>query len=88
MELHDIRFCSTLLLVFFCVTVTFKIVSVLSKSRQDETVFLVLFVQCAVLEEREKAFPMTDENSRNAINVDHCRQNSKSGMGNASILFV
>lgn len=45
-------------------------------------------MQFAVLEEREKAFPMTDDNSWNAINVDHSRQNSKSGMGNASILFV
>lgn len=64
MELHDIRFYSALLLVsFFCFTVTFKIVSVLSKSRQVETVFLVLFMQFAVLEERDKAFPMTDENS-------------------------
>lgn len=50
-------------LVFFCFTVTFKTVNVLSKSRQVEAVFLVLFMQFAVLEEREKAFPMTDDNS-------------------------
>lgn len=41
--------------------VAFKIVSVLSKSRQVETIFLVMLVQFAVLggERREKAFSMT-----------------------------
>lgn len=50
-----------LLSCLFFLIVTFKIVSILSKSRQVETTFLVMLVQFAVVGEREgeKAFPMT-----------------------------
>lgn len=60
MEEHELRFSSALLLGFFLI-VPFKIVRVLSKSRQVETIFLVnVSAVCSCWGEgREKAFPMT-----------------------------